>query len=72
VNPKRSQGNEYIEWSEECSASGGVGEMDLSRAVYGRDLKIAAMRAFDAGATTGEIARKYQVSPLFARTLAGE
>ena len=37
--------------------------MDLSRAVYSRDLKIAAMRALDAGATTGEIARKYQVSP---------
>jgi transposase len=37
--------------------------MDLSRAVYSRDLKIAAMRALDAGATGGEIARKYQVSP---------
>jgi transposase-like protein len=38
-------------------------EMDLSRAVYSRELKIAAMRAMDAGATGGEIARKYQVSP---------
>jgi transposase-like protein len=37
--------------------------MDLSRAVYSRDLKIAAMRALDAGSTNGEIARKYQVSP---------
>src|ERR1700761_4848384 len=37
--------------------------MDLSRAVYSRDLKIAAMRGLDAGATNGEIARKYQVSP---------
>jgi len=37
--------------------------MDLSRAVYSRDLKIVAMRALDAGATNGEIARKYQVSP---------
>jgi transposase len=37
--------------------------MDLSRAVYSRDLKMAAMRALDAGATGGEIARKYQVSP---------
>jgi transposase-like protein len=37
--------------------------MDLSRAVYSRDLKIAAMRALDAGATNGEIARKFQVSP---------
>ena len=37
--------------------------MDLSRAVYSRDLKIAAMRALDAGATNGEIAQKYQISP---------
>lgn len=37
--------------------------MDLSRAVYSRDLKIAAMRALDAGATNGEVARKYQLSP---------
>ncbi len=37
--------------------------MDLSRAVYNRDLKIAAMRALDAGSTTGEIARKYQLIP---------
>jgi len=37
--------------------------MDLSRAVYSRDLKIAAMRSLDAGAPGGEIARKYQVSP---------
>src|SRR3984893_17458490 len=38
--------------------------MDLSRAAYTRDLKVAAMRALDAGsATTGEIARKYQLSP---------
>ena len=37
--------------------------MDLSRAVYSRDLKITAMRALDAGSSTGEIARKYQLSP---------
>src|ERR1700756_2581510 len=37
--------------------------MDLSRAVYSRDLKIATMRALDAGSTNGEIARKYQLSP---------
>ena len=41
----------------------GERKMDVSRAVYSRDLKIAAMRALDAGATGGEIARKYQVSP---------
>jgi transposase len=37
--------------------------MDLPRAVYSRDLKIAAMRALDAGASHGEVARKYQLSP---------
>jgi transposase len=37
--------------------------MDLSRGVYSRDLKITAMRALDAGSTTTEIARKYQLSP---------
>lgn len=37
--------------------------MDLSRAVYSRDLKIAAMRGLDTGSTTGEIARRYQLSP---------
>jgi len=37
--------------------------MDVSRNVYSRDLKIAAMRALDAGATNAEIARKYQVRP---------
>lgn len=37
--------------------------MDLSRAVYSRDLKVTVMRALDAGAARGEIARKYQLSP---------
>jgi transposase-like protein len=46
--------------------------MDLSRAVYSRDLKIAAMRALDAGSTTGEIARKYQVSPHLLERWRGE
>jgi transposase len=46
--------------------------MDLSRAVYTRDLKIAAMRALDAGAGTGEIARKYQVSPHLLERWRGE
>ena len=46
--------------------------MDLSRAVYSRDLKIAAMRALDAGSTTGEIARKYQVSPHLLDRWRGE
>ena len=46
--------------------------MDLSRAVYNRDLKIACMRALDAGATTGEIARKYQLSPKLLERWRGE
>lgn len=37
--------------------------MDLSRGVYSRELKITAMRALEAGSTTTEIARKYQLSP---------
>ena len=46
--------------------------MDLSRAVYSRDLKIAAVRALDAGASIGEIARKYQVSPHLLDRWRGE
>ena len=46
--------------------------MDLSRAVYTRDLKIAAMRALDAGSTTAEIARKYQLSPKLLERWRGE
>ena len=37
--------------------------MDLSRAVYSRDLKVTVMRALDAGAGRAEMARKYQLSP---------
>lgn len=46
--------------------------MDLSRAVYTRDLKIAAMRALDAGSRTSEIARKYQLSPKLLERWRGE
>jgi putative transposase len=47
--------------------------MDLSRAAYSRDLKIATMRALDTGsATTGEIARKYQLSPKLLERWRGE
>lgn len=46
--------------------------MDLSRAVYSRDLKIAAMRALDSGSTAGEIARKYQLSPKLLERWRGE
>jgi transposase len=45
----------------------------FAQAVYSRDLKIAAMRALDAGtATTGEIARKYQLSPKLLERWRGE
>src|SRR4249920_888736 len=37
--------------------------MDLSRSVYSRELKIITMRAIDAGSRTGEVARRYQLSP---------
>src|SRR5215831_12345708 len=46
--------------------------MDLSRAVYSRELKIAAMCALDAGSATGEIARKYQLSPKLLERWRGE
>src|SRR6267143_5705569 len=46
--------------------------MDLARSVYSRDLKIVAMRALDAGSTTGEIARKYQLSPKLLERWRGE
>src|SRR3954465_4225045 len=46
--------------------------MDLSRAVYTRDLKIATMRALDAGSAAGEIARKYQLSPKLLERWRGE
>jgi transposase len=46
--------------------------MDLSRAAYSRDLKIAAMRALDAGSATGEIARKFQLSPKLLERWRGE
>ena len=46
--------------------------MDLSRAIYSRDLKITAMLALDAGASTGEIARKYQLSPKLLERWRGE
>src|SRR5215469_1263645 len=46
--------------------------MDLSRAVYSRDLKISVMRALDAGSAAGEIARKYQLSPKLLERWRGE
>jgi putative transposase len=46
--------------------------MDLARAVYSRDLKIAVMRALDAGSTAAEVARKYQLSPHLLHRWRGE
>ena len=46
--------------------------MDLSQAVYSRDLKIAAMRALASGSATGEIARKYQLSLKLLEQSPGE
>ena len=46
--------------------------MDLSRAIYSREVKIATMRALDAGSTNGEIARKYQLSPKLLERWRGE
>jgi len=46
--------------------------MDLSRAVYSRDLKISIMRALDAGSAVAEIARKYQLSPKLLERWRGE
>ena len=46
--------------------------MDLSRAIYSRDLKIAAMRALDTDSAAGEIARKYQLSPKLLERWRGE
>ena len=46
--------------------------MDLSRGSYSRDLKIATMRALDTGSATGEIARKYQLSPKLLERWRGE
>ena len=44
----------------------------MSRATYTRDLKIATMRALDAGSTTGEIVRKYKLSPKLLERWRGE
>ena len=46
--------------------------MDLARSVYSRDLKIATMRTLNASSTTGEIARKHQLSPKLLERWRGE
>jgi len=37
--------------------------MEMARIQYSRDLKISAMRALDAGETSGQVARKFEISP---------
>jgi transposase len=37
--------------------------MELARAVYSRELKIAVMREIDSGKSMSEVARSYQLSP---------
>jgi transposase len=46
--------------------------MDLARRIYSRELKIAAMQELDAGRTTGEVARKFQLAPKLVERWRGE
>ena len=46
--------------------------MELARSIYSRDLKIAVMRAVDAGSTISEVARKFQLSPKLLERWRGE
>jgi transposase len=46
--------------------------MDLARRVYSRELKVAAMQELEAGHTTGEVARKFQLAPKLLERWRGE
>ena len=37
--------------------------MEMVRIQYSREVKISAMKALDAGETSGQVARKFQISP---------
>jgi transposase len=37
--------------------------MEMARIQYSRDLKISAMRALEAGESSGQVARRYAISP---------
>lgn len=37
--------------------------MEMVRIQYSRDLKISVMRALDAGESSGQVARRFQISP---------
>ena len=46
--------------------------MDLARRVYGRELKVAAMREIDSGRTISEVARQLELSPKLLERWRGE
>jgi transposase len=46
--------------------------MDVARRIYGRDLKIAAMREIDNGRRMGEVARQLELSPKLLERWRGE
>src|SRR3982751_6994927 len=58
--------------SEGPTYSKGRTRMDLARRVYSREWKIAAMQELDAGRTTSEVARKFQLAPKLLERWRGE
>jgi len=46
--------------------------MDLTRRIYSRELKIAAMQEIDSGRTLGEVARQLELSPHLLDRWRGE
>jgi transposase len=46
--------------------------MELARRIYGRDVKIAAMREIDGGRRIGEVARQLELSPKLLERWRGE
>jgi len=46
--------------------------MDLTRRIYSRELKIAAMQEIDSGRTIGEVARQLELSPHLLDRWRGE
>ncbi len=46
--------------------------MELARRIYGREVKIAAMREIDGGRRIGEVARQLELSPKLLERWRGE
>src|SRR3982751_61816 len=46
--------------------------MDWARRVYSRELKVAARQEWEAGHTTGEVARQFQLAPKLWERWRGE